>query len=328
MNIEKILDNYYQKDEPIVLACSTWPDSMYILYKILETKYAKNVIACYFNHKLRDEADKEEKFLEDLWTKYWFQVEIAECKIKEIKERFYSNLSIEEVARNKRYEFFNAILNIYTNTDKIITWHHLDDKIETFFFNMVRGSKLSWLINMKELNWWILRPLLNLEKNEILDYLDKNNLKYNIDESNFENIYTRNKLRNNIIPQFSEVNPAYKKNLNNLMTYFEELQKDLEARVEDFLTEQWILIFNSKKYKINTLEINGYFYIEDFNKESTLLQKEIIKQIYFKSNWNSTIGLSEWNIAEVIKFINWKNNKTVKEINSLLMKKENTIIIY
>jgi len=96
----------------------------------------------------------------------------------------------------------------------------------------------------------------------------------------------------------------------------------------EFLEEQGILIFNSWKYKINTLEINGYFYIEDFNKKSELLQKEIIRHIFHISNWWSTIWLSEANIGDIIKFINWKNNKTVKEIKNLKMRKENTIIIY
>ena len=65
-----------------------------------------------------------------------------ETKIKELKEKFYKSISLEELARQKRYEFFNAILNIY-NSDKILLAHHLDDKIETFFFNLVRGSKIS-----------------------------------------------------------------------------------------------------------------------------------------------------------------------------------------
>ena len=84
----------------------------------------------------------------------------------------------------------------------------------------------------------------------------------------------------------------------------------------------------SCKYKINTLSINGYFYIKDFNEQIPLLQKEIIKHIFYTSNWKSTIWLSEANINEVIKFINWKNNKTIKNIKKMQLKKENTIIIF
>ncbi len=66
LNIEKFLSKYFSENDPIILACSTGPDSMYLLYKILETKYAKNLVACYFNHKTRPETDDEEAFLEGL----------------------------------------------------------------------------------------------------------------------------------------------------------------------------------------------------------------------------------------------------------------------
>lgn len=326
-DIKKIIEKYFRPDEPIILACSTWPDSMFLVYEILKTKYAKNLVACYFNHKLRTESDNEELFLEELWKKMGFKVEIAEAKIKEIRDNFYPSLGLEEVARNKRYEFLNAIMNIY-NSDKVITWHHLDDKIETFFFNLARWTKLTGLINMTEKSGNIIRPLINIEKKDILNYLNENKLEYKIDKSNFDTEITRNKLRHDIIPQFSYVNSNYKNNINNLISYLEEIKENLDKQVSDFLNEQWIKIFNSWKYKINTLEIYGYFYIKDFNSLSSLLQKEIIKHIFYTSNNNSTIWLSEANINEVLRFINWKNNKTIKEIKEMKLKKENEIIIF
>ncbi len=327
LNIEKFLDKYYKKDEKIILACSTWPDSMFLLYKILETKYKNNIVVCYFNHKLRKEADLEEKWIKDLWKEKWFIVEIADCKVKEIRDKFYPSKWLEEVAREKRYAFLNAIMNIY-NSKKIITWHHLDDKIETFMFNLLRWSKLTWLINMKENSWAILRPLINIEKKDILEYLNKNKLKYNIDSTNNDTQITRNNLRHNIIPNFKEINSNYKNNIKNLCLYLEDVKNFIDEEVKKFLKEQWVLIFNSWKYKINTLSINWYFYINDFNKLSKLIQKEVIKHIFYISNNKSTIWLSEWNISEIIKFINWKNNKTIKEIKNLKMKKENEIIIF
>jgi tRNA(Ile)-lysidine synthase TilS/MesJ len=109
---------------------------------------------------------------------------------------------------------------------------------------------------MTEKSGVILRPLLNLEKAEILKYLDENKLDFFIDSSNSENIYTRNKLRNTIIPKFEEINSAYKKNIKNTINYFEEVKEFIDSEVKSFLEEQAILIFNSCKYKINTLQIN------------------------------------------------------------------------
>ena len=336
-NIQIFLEKYYKIDEPVILACSAWPDSMFLLYKILETSFRKNLVVCYFNHKTRPETDIEEKFLEELWKKEGFLVESASCDFEKIK-KLYPQKWFEELAREKRYQFFNAILQIY-KTDKVILAHHLDDKIETFFFNLARWTKLTWLINMREcwspspsgdarLGKGILRPLLKLEKSELLEYLDNNDLKYFIDSSNADSKYTRNNLRNNIIPKFEEVNSSYKKNISNTINYFEEVKEFIDWEVKIFLEEQWIKIFNSCEYKINTLQINWYFYIEDFNKKSELLKKEIIRHIFYISNNNSTIWLSEANIWEIIKFINWKNNKTIKEIKELKMRKENKIIVY
>lgn len=76
LNLETFLDTYYTKDEPILLGCSTGPDSMFLLYQLLQTSYKNNIVACYFNHKLRTESDEEEVFLENLGKKMGFKVEI------------------------------------------------------------------------------------------------------------------------------------------------------------------------------------------------------------------------------------------------------------
>ena len=181
---------------------------------------------------------------------------------------------------------------------------------------------------MKESHWWILRPLLELEKKDILKYLDENGLKYFIDSSNLESEYSRNYLRNEIIPKFEKINSNFKKNISNFTDYLEELKIHIDSEIECFLKQQWIIIFNSKKYKINTLEIFGYFYISDFNEKSDFFKKELIRHAFYISNNNSTIWLSGSNINEIIKFINWKNNKTIKEIKNLKLRKENEIIVF
>ncbi|MBW7954872.1 tRNA lysidine(34) synthetase TilS [Candidatus Gracilibacteria bacterium] len=301
LDLENFLNKYYKKDEKIILACSTGPDSMFLLYELLKTSYKENIVACYFNHKLRIESDEEELFLEDLGKKLGFQVEIGVGDINKIKT-LYPSISIEELARQKRYQFFKAICEIHSS-NKIITAHHLDDKIETFFFNLLRGSKLSGLINMKKDSGNILRPLIEIKKDEILKYLDENNLEYKIDKTNNENIYSRNFLRNKIIPEFFYINSNFKENINNTLNYFDELKTHLDKEITHFLDEK------------------NYFDIDDFNNKSPFLQKEIIRYIYYISNCNSTIGLSEANILEILKFINGKNNKTIKEIKNLKMKK-------
>ncbi|MDD3646569.1 MAG: tRNA lysidine(34) synthetase TilS [Candidatus Gracilibacteria bacterium] len=318
LNLTPFLQKYFSPDEPIILACSTGPDSMFLLYKILETSYKDNLVACYFNHKLRPESDSEEKFLEDLGKKHGFKVEIAEADIKKI-QKLYPSKSIEELAREKRYAFFDAILHIY-NAKHILTAHHLDDKLETFLFNLSRGSKLTGLINMTESSGAILRPLLDIEKKDILTYLEKNKLPYTIDSTNEETEFTRNYIRHEILPKFERLNSNYKQNINNIINYFEDLKSFIDEEVKNFLQK-----FSSEKLKVKS---DKYFGINEFNSLSPFLQKEVIRYIYYISNGNSTIGLSEANIAEVIKFINGKGNKTVKQIRNMKLKKDNKIILY
>ncbi len=326
-NLETTLEKYFTLDEPIIVGCSTGSDSMYLVHQILQTKFAKNLVVWYFNHKLRKEADEEEIFIENLWKKLWFQVEIWSAEIKKIRDHLYPSRGIEEVAREKRYAFFNALCNIY-KTNKVVLAHHLDDKIETFFFHLARGTKLTGLINMTEFSWWIIRPLLHISKSEISQYVTKNHIEFRVDQSNFDTTFTRNFLRHEIIPKFEQINEKYKENISNMMQYLEEVKKHIDEEVQDFLYEQGIQIFNSKKYHINTLEIYGYFYIDAFQKLSPFLQKEIIRHCFYISNNKSTIGLSEANISEIIKFIGGKNNKTIKEIKQLKMRKENKIIVF
>lgn len=320
IDLQNFLEKYYSPNEKIILACSTGPDSMFLLYEILKTTFKDNLVACYFNHKLRAEADEEEIFLENLWKELWFQVEIWDADIKKIRDNLYPSISLEELAREKRYMFFSAVCQIH-ETKKIITAHHLDDKIETFLFNLSRGSKLTWFINMTECSWNILRPLLNIEKKDIIKYLDENKLEYRIDKTNFDTEITRNFLRHEIIPKFYEINPKFKENIKNTLSYFEELKNHIDEEVVNFLTPPASL-------PPHWGGLRGSFEIQSFNSLSSFLQKEVIRYIYFISNWNSTIWLSEANIAEIIKFINWKNNKTIKEIKNLKMKKDWNKIYY
>lgn len=307
-DILPFLERYFEPDEKIILACSTWADSMFLLYKILKTPYKNNLVACYFNHGTRPECAIEENFLLTLWESEGFQVEIGECDFEKI-QKLYPSKSFEELAREKRYQFLDAVCHIY-GANKVLTAHHLDDRIETFFFHMLRGSKLSGLINMQEASWGILRPLLSLEKADILEYLKENNLKYFEDSSNQDSKYTRNYLRNQVLPKLSQVHPEHKKNLENLIWYFWDLKSHIDSEVEQFLWAQ------------------KSFYLEDFLALSPFLQKEIIRHIYYISNNHSTIGLSQANITEVLKFLTGKNNKTHKEIRNMKLFKDGKKIYF
>lgn len=315
LNISSFLSKYFKKDDKIILACSWWPDSMFLLYKILETDYRDNLVVCYFNHKTRKETDIEEDFLRELSKKENILFETDSFDFYKIKSK---NDSLEEIARHKRYDFLNNVLSKH-NWIYVLTAHHLDDKIETFLFNLARWTKLTWLVNMQERSWNILRPLLNLEKKDISEYLDKNNLKYFIDETNFDTKITRNFTRHEIIPDFYKLNKNFKSNISNLLNYFSDLKNYIDDEVKFFLNINNKFVDNSEK---------RFFSLKWFKMLDSFMQKEVIRYIYFISNSGSTLWLSESNINEIIRFLNWKNNKTLKEIKNLNMFKDGDRIYY
>jgi tRNA(Ile)-lysidine synthase len=186
----------------------------------------------------------------------------------------------------------------------ILVAHHLDDKIETFLLNLIRWTKLKWLISIEEKNEDILRPLLPFSKSEIIEKAKKLWLKWREDKSNLDEKYLRNNIRLNILPLFDQINSSYKKSFENIMSYMWEIKTYFDEQI--------------KKIIIN----NEYFEIETFNNFPEFLQREVIRYVFEITNfW--TIGLSEGNIKEVIKFINDKWNYTKKEIKKMSLFKKN-----
>lgn len=305
INISNFITSYTDKN--IILALSWGPDSIFLFHLITNSPLKDKLIACHLNHSFREDANNDEEFLKKLCENVWVRFESKKINIKQLIKDSPST-SFEEISRLKRYEYLREIKEMY-EADYIILGHHLDDRIETFFLNLARWSKLSWLINMTEKSWDLLRPLLNVKKSEILEYLQDNKITYLLDSTNEDNDIKRNLLRNKALPYLEEINSSYRENIKNTMLYFEDLKNELDNRVKAFLKD-W------------------YFEVDSFNSQSELMKKEIIRYVYFIANWNSTIWLSENNIKEVIKFINWKNNKTNKDIRKMALFKDWNKIIF
>ncbi len=290
-----------KKSENIIVACSWWSDSMFLIHELVKVKNKKSLIITHFNHNLRaKESNRDEKFVVDYCKKNWFFCEVWKGNIKKLSKE--KKIWIEETARLFRYEFLKKVKEKY-NARFIFTAHHLDDKIETFVFNLIRWSKLTGLISIEEKNGDILRPLLKISKNKILEECKKNNISYIEDSSNKSDKVLRNYIRIHIIPHFSKINSNYQIAFNRLMDYFWELKSYFDLEIEKIL-------------------INNSFEIKIFSNFPEFMQKECIRYIYEKANsW--TIGLSEWNITEIIRFINDKWNHTIKEIKKMKLKKIN-----
>jgi tRNA(Ile)-lysidine synthase len=241
----------------------------------LNNNLSFSVAHCNFN--LRDkESDGDEKFIFN-----WSAENEIECYISKFNTTDYcrkNKFGIQEGARNLRYDWFNELKNLYS-FDYIVTAHHLDDQIETYLINSMRGSGLNGLLGITEKTDSLLRPLLKILKNEILVYANSNKIDFREDTSNSKNNYFRNMIRNLIIPEFKKFD-------DNVMLKFQTTIDNLNSTkiFADVIlnqTKKRIFIFETGKIKVKIEDLKKLdpleYYVHELFKDYKFDFKEIIK---------------------------------------------------
>ena len=211
--------------ESLLVAFSGGADSMCLLHILKSLSY--NVSAAHLNHMLRGiEADRDEKIAEDFCKKYNIPFFSEKIDIADIAKR--TGVSEETAGREERYKFFNRIAS-ENNIDKIVTAHNKNDNAETVLMHFLRGSGTTGLAGISACRDNIIRPLLNCSRKEIEDYCNENFLSFVTDSTNLKAVYTRNKVRLELIPYLEGYNKniiSSLQNLSEIMTldklYFEE----------------------------------------------------------------------------------------------------------
>lgn len=191
----------WQKGSRIVLGVSGGPDSVCLLDVMskIAPKYDLKLRIAHVNYGLRGkDSDQDEKFVRELGKKFKIPVHTLTPTLSLFRERRRMMPSENEL-RNIRYIFFEKIRH-QNKFDSIAVAHNADDQVETFLMRIIRGAGLQGLSAMKYKNGKIIRPLLGISRKEILEYLEKNKLKYQTDKTNAENLFLRNKIRNKLIP--------------------------------------------------------------------------------------------------------------------------------
>lgn len=248
----------------VILACSYGPDSMCLL-DILK-KLNIDVIIAHVNHKLRSESDLEYQLLK----KY--------CDDRNIIFEGYSidnypKGNLENIARCKRYEFFNKLLSKY-NSCYLFTAHHGDDLIETVLMRISRGASFKgyagFEVNTKVDGYNLIRPLIFVTKEDIIKYNKENSIPYAIDKTNLELIHTRNIFRHKILPELKEINPKIHKKFikfsNNITDYYNYVNEEVIGYKS--------VLYDNKKY----LDINEVINLPEFIVK--LLIQSILLEIY------------------------------------------------
>ena len=205
-----------KKNEKILIAFSGGPDSVFLynLLFFLKEYYSIEISLIYVNHNLREDVKNDLNFVEEFSKENNVPLYIESVDVR--KYAAENKKSIELAARELRYEAIEKVLQ-NLNYDKIATGHNLDDNIETFIFRLLRGTSLKGLKGIPSERKNIIRPILQFEKKEILNYLQENKKSYIIDYTNSENDYTRNYIRNEIFPMFVNINPTFRNKVNGLI---------------------------------------------------------------------------------------------------------------
>lgn len=214
-----------EKDGKYLVALSGGADSVTLLWVLHELGY--QIEACHCNFQLRGaESDRDEQFCVQLCE----QLAIPLHRIH-FDTRLYAEVhkeSIELAARNLRYRYF-AQLKEDVEADGICVAHHQDDTVETVLINLIRGAGIQGLTGISAKNGDILRPLLCVDRKEILAYLEEKGQDYVTDSTNLVDDVVRNKIRLNIIPMLKEINPAASKNIAQAAHHLEEANKMLSS---------------------------------------------------------------------------------------------------
>ena len=256
-----INDNFLNKDDRIAVGVSGGADSMLLLWALVDKQKQLGFFlkVINVNHHLRGKAsDEDSAFVEKFCKKKNIPYVIVDVDVKKLKAD--EKLTIEESARIARYNAFQDIMK-KEKLNKLFLAHHKNDQAETILMHIFRGSGISGAVGIKNTDT-IIRPLLDYSKQDILKLTKEYGIDYVQDNSNADNEYSRNYLRNVILPQIESVYPAVVDNIVSFGKKCAEVQKYILSLVDDSLIE----------------EKKGYIFLN----QNIFLQEKFIVREYLK----------------------------------------------
>jgi len=247
--VKKTLKKYNMltQGEKVVLGVSGGADSIALLYSLNELiDYGLELIIAHLNHGLRvDAAKRDADFVKKIAKSLGLTFVYAEVDTLKYKEE--SQLSTEDAARQLRYKFFDQVMSKHDAT-KLATAHTLDDQAETVLMRLIRGSGSKGLSGIPPVSINIIRPLIEINRSEIENYLNSRDIKWVEDASNVSREFLRNRIRHDLIPELESYNPQIKETLAKTA--------DILRAEDEFITIETGKYFN-EVFSENRSEITG-----------------------------------------------------------------------
>lgn len=240
-------------DDWVVAAISGGPDSMALLHLLLELNKNKNIniVCAHVNHNVRSESDLEQNELQTFCTKN--NVIFEHKKLDKIEKMNFHNQ-----AHLERQTFFDALVDKY-NAKYLLTGHHSDDLIETILMRISRGSTLRGYAGFEKeairKSYSVLRPLINLTKEQLADYCQENDVIYALDKSNESNKYTRNRYRQEIVPALKKENKV----IGQKFQIFSDKLIETDNFVNDYVSERYKKLYKSKGLVLSDYRLEHQF---------------------------------------------------------------------
>lgn len=294
--------NLIENGDKIVLGVSGGPDSICMLNILNEIKKTQDktcqkapspmanfeIVVAHINHKIREEAGEDEAYVKDYCTKNEIEFYSKSIDVQKIANN--NKIGIEEAGRIARYEFFDEVLE-KVNANKIAIAHNQNDKAETIIMNALRGSGISGLKGIEIKRGKYIRPLLECQREEIEAYCEEEKLNPRIDKTNFENEYTRNKIRNIVIPYIKEeFNPNIINTLDRLSELVMQEEKYIEKQVE--MIYRTIKIEEKEKEIILDLKL--------FNEQEKVIKSRLVLYTIMRL-FGTSKGIEKIHIEDIIK---------------------------
>ncbi|MBM4276668.1 MAG: tRNA lysidine(34) synthetase TilS [Deltaproteobacteria bacterium] len=279
------------KGDRVIVGVSAGVDSMVLLHTLnaLRQDYSLSLIIAHLNHGLRPvESEKEAELVRKESTRLGLPFEYGQFNVKEFQES--KGFSLQDAARKIRFQFFHHLLKKYGG-GKIALGHNADDQVETVLLRLLRGSGLKGLKGMLPIREKrVIRPLLEVWREEIEAYAQENSIPYLIDSSNLKKDYLRNRLHLNLIPLIEqEYQPGFQRAILKTSTFLRE--------ENDFIEKE-----AGKAYQKIAHEEEGQitFKFSAYQSLHKAIRWRVIQKVLEKMEDGSKMDEGEWSDVDLI----------------------------